>query len=91
MPDSSGGPGPSTPGPLVPGVLLLALEGEVQPTGELRFQVGPVPVFLRKDQLLGVVVGSASALARERQHFLDLWAWCLRNGVQPPPELAPRA
>lgn len=75
--------------PTIPGVLLLALEGEVQPTGELRYQVGPFPVFLSPAVARGVVVGPAAALARERQHHRDLWAWCRRQGLEPPEEMGP--
>lgn len=75
--------------PTIPGVLLLAVEGEVTPTGERRYQVGPVPVFLLPATAEGVLVGSAAALARERQHHRDLWVWAVREGHEPPDELAP--
>jgi len=63
----------------------------MSPTGKRRFSVAgeivDVPVTAMED----VVVGSYSELLRERQHHVDLWAWCVRLEISPPVELRPSA
>lgn len=73
-----------------PGSLLLAQDLGGSPTGKRRFAVGGETVDLPPAAVPDVLVGAYADLLRERQHHEDLWSWCLRTGVQPPPELAPR-
>ncbi len=75
----------------LPGTLLLAQDLGLSPTGKRRFAVAGEVVGLRAEALPDAVVGSYPHLLRERQHHVELWEWCVREGLRPPNVYRPSA
>ena len=73
-----------------PGILLLAQDLGLSPTGKRRFSVAGEVIDMPVAALGDAVVGDYPDLLRERQHHRELWEWCQRLGLAPPIPLEPR-